>query len=212
MGAKDWFVVYADGDVRPTLQKALPPDRAEARAVVARLYPDHDITEIADGTLDCANPPDDEVYIGCFEGLTIVATVDVAVEKPSTLSERFLHEARGRTTYLHAMHSVVDWCAFAVWSPDGTLRRAVSLWPESGIIENTGDPFDFEAPYWAGERPVDDEDDIDEDDAYPLPFHPLEFAEEALRSFFGFNYEGDYYDDDPHLENVVLVGFRVTPR
>lgn len=37
--------------------------------------------------------------------------------------------------YLHAMHSVVDWFAFAVWGPDGKLRRALSVSPANGVIE-----------------------------------------------------------------------------
>ncbi|MDQ3787279.1 MAG: hypothetical protein M3422_08555 [Actinomycetota bacterium] len=203
MGAKDWMIVYADGDVRPVLRKAAEPDRAATRALVERLYPG--ATPIEDGTLDSdANPKDGEVYAGWFDGVTIVCTGEVAVDAPSRVDPRFLAEAGGRTTYVHAMHSVVDWGSFAVWSSDGTLRRALSLWPESGIVENVGAPFDFEAPFWAGERPVDDE--------YALPFHPLELAEAALREFFGFNYEGEYLDDDPELEDIILLGFAVEPR
>jgi hypothetical protein len=56
-----------------------------------------------------ANPPDDVVYAGCFPGLTIVCTAEAAVDRPSQLDPRFLKEALGRTVYLHAMHSVVDW-------------------------------------------------------------------------------------------------------
>jgi hypothetical protein len=198
------MVFYADGDVRSVLQKAPPPDRAEARAVIERLYPGHRITDIDDGNLsDDPNPPDGEVYVGCFAGLTVVCTGDVALDKPSTVPPRFLAEARGRKTYVHAMHSVVDWAAFAVWGSDGALRRAVSLSPDSGIIEDLGEPYEFEKPYWAGERRLTHAPD------YPLPFHPLELAEDALRAFFGFVYEGPCLDDDPDLEDVVLVGFAV---
>lgn len=204
MGAKDWMIVYADGDVGPVLRKAPEPDRDATAALVARLYPGHEITPLADGNLDQnANPADGEVYAGCFDGLTVVCTGDVALDAPSRVAAEFLAEARGRTTYVHAMHSVVDWCAFAVWAPDGTLRRAVSLSPESGIIENTGEPYPFEAAYWAGEHPVD---------GYSLPFHPLHLADDALRAFFGFTYEGMYLDDDPELEDVVLMGFAVSGR
>jgi hypothetical protein len=195
------MVVYADGDVRSVLRKAPPPDRAEVRAVVGRLYPDHDITELEDVTLEHGNPPDGRVYVGCFDGLTVVCTGDVALDKPSAVARRFLAEARGRTTYVHAMHSVVDWGAFAVWEADGTLRRALSLSPGLGVTENVGEPFEFEMPYWAGQRRLDGD--------YPLPFHPLELAEDALRAFFGFVYEGSCLDDDPELEDVVLVAFAV---
>lgn len=204
MGAKDWMIVYADSDVRSVLDKAPPPDRAEARAVVERLYDGYEITELDDGNLsENANPADGEVYVGCFDGLTIVCTNDVAVDEPSAVSDRFLEEARGRRTYLHAMHSVVDWCAFAVWEPDGTLRRSLSVSPDDEnleVLENIGEPFDFEKPYWAGEKKEDPEDG--------WPFHPLELAEDALRAFFGFVYEGVYLDGQPDLDKVTLLGFR----
>jgi hypothetical protein len=103
---------------------------------------------------------------------------------------------------------VVDWFAFAIWASDGTLRRALSLSPNSGIIENTGTPLDFEGPFWAGERPVETAGFSGQ--RYPLLFHPLELGEETLRSLFGFNYEGIYHDDDPDLWSVVLAGFTVT--
>jgi hypothetical protein len=63
----------------------------------------------------------------------------------------------------------------------------------------------FEVPYWAGEKTLEPQDD--DEDPYPLPFHPLEMAEDALRTLFGFNYEGYYLDDDPDLENVVLARY-----
>jgi hypothetical protein len=200
VGAKDWMIVYADGDAQSALRKATEPDRAATRALVERLYPG--ATPIDDGCLDDnANPRDGEVYAGCFDGLTIVCTGEVALDAPSRVDPRFLAEAGGRTTYVHAMHSVVDWGAFAVWDGGGVLLRAVSLSPDSGIIENTGTPYGFEAPYWAGERAMGD--------GYALPFHPLELAEDALRAFFGFTYEGAYHDDDPELEDVILLGFAV---
>jgi hypothetical protein len=107
------------------------------------------------------------------------------------------------------MHSVVDWFAYAVWPDDGTLLRALSLAPDSGIIEDTGTPLAFEEPYWAGDRPAI----IDDDDRppYPFPSHPIELAEGALRALFGFNYEGARLDDDPDLERIVLAGFAVQP-
>jgi hypothetical protein len=206
VGAKDWMVVYADGDVRPVLQAAPPIDRDETRALVRRLYPSRRVVEIEDGSLFEANPPQDQLLAGCFPGLTVICTADAALDRPSTLDQRFLDEGKGRTVILHAMHSVVDWFAYALWTPDGALTRSLSLSPDNGVIENIGDPLPFEAPFWAGERPVDPEDD---EDAYPLPFHPLELAEAALRSLFGFTYEGDYEPDDPDLEAVVLAGFRI---
>jgi hypothetical protein len=140
VGAKDWMVVYADGDVRPVLQAAPPIDRDETRALVRRLYPSRRVVEIEDGSLFEANPPQDQLLAGCFPGLTVICTADAALDRPSTLDQRFLDEGKGRTVILHAMHSVVDWFAYALWTPDGALTRSLSLSPDNGVIENIGDP------------------------------------------------------------------------
>ncbi len=126
-----------------------------------------------------------------------MCTDEAALDRLSQLDQRFLDEANGRTVYLDAMHSVVDWFAYAIWTSDGTPRRSLSLSPGSGVIENLGTPLAFEAPYWADAKPVDGDEDDEDDDRYPLPFHPLEMAEDALRHLFGFNYEGRYLDNDP---------------
>jgi hypothetical protein len=208
MGAKDWMVLYAQGEIRPILQSTPEIDRDATRALMGRLYPGRRLTEIADGTLfEHANPPDYHVYAGCFPGLTVVCTGDAALDRPSELDARFHTEARGRTLYLHAMHSVVDWFAYAIWTGDGELWRSLSLSPDSGILENVGRPLAFEGAYWAGEKALEVDDE--EEEPYPLPFHPLELGEDALRALFGFNYEGLYLDDDPDLEKVILAGFVV---
>lgn len=210
MGAKDWMLLYAEGQIRPILQAHPAADRDATRALVTRLYPAHRVAQIQDGTLIAqANPPVHHVYAGCFPGLAVVCTGDAALERPSQLHRRFLDEAAGRTVYLHAMHSVMDWFAYAIWAGDGSLRRALSLSPGSGIIENTGAPLDFEGPFWAGQRPVEATDAGER--PYSLPFHPLELGEDALRALFGFNYEGLCRDDDPDLESIVLAGFTVHP-
>jgi hypothetical protein len=209
VGAKDWMLFYAEDEVRSILQAAPPIDRDATRQLVQRLYPRHQLEEIEDGTLfEQANPPERHVYAGCFPGLTVVCTDDAALERPSELDKRFLGEAAGRTVYLHAMHSVVDWFAYAIWAGDGRLRRALSLSPDDGIMENIGKPLPFEGPYWAGEHRLEPDD---EGETYPLDFHPLELAEDALRTLFGFNYEGFYRDDDPDLERVILAGFVTSP-
>jgi Family of unknown function (DUF6928) len=210
MGAKTWMLVYAAGDVSKALRAAPALDRDATRALVARLHPRHRLTELADGTLlENANPDDGQVYAGCFGGgLTVLCTSEVGLDYPSHLDRRFLDMAEGRIVYLHAMHSVVDWFAYAIWT-GGELTRALSLSPESGILENIGQPLSFEASYWAGEHPVDIEPD---EPPYALPFHPLELAEDALRALFGFTYEGDVRDDDPDLEAIPLAGFAVERR
>jgi hypothetical protein len=208
MGAKDYLLLYADGDIAEVLRSHPPLDRAASRRLVERLHPTAQLTEIADGDLsNNANPPTGLLYAGVFPGLTVLCGEEVALERPSTLPAQYLAEAGGRTVYLHAMHSVVDWFAYGIWTPDGQLRRALSLAPDDGIYENLGEPLPFERSYWAGEHPLE----VDEDEEpYSLPFHPLELAEDALRTLFGFNFEGYVLDDDPDLETVILAGYQLS--
>lgn len=44
---------------------------------------------------------------------------------------------------------------------------------------------------------------------YPLPFHPLDLGEAALRALFGFVVEDRARPDDLDAESVGLHGFRV---
>ncbi|MCO5995309.1 DUF6928 family protein [Actinoallomurus rhizosphaericola] len=211
MGAKDWMLMYADRDIRPVLRSAPPIDRDATVALVERLHPGRRVSCMGDGTLfEHANPPGHHVYAGCFADLTIVCSGEVALDRPSTLDRRFLEEAAGRTVYLHAMHSVVGWFAYAVWDGAGVLRRSLSVSPDDGIMEHFGTPMEFEEPYWAGEHPfsVDENDDLP---PHPVLFNPLDLAEDALRFLFGFNYEGVHHDDDPGLGDIVLMGFVIGP-
>ncbi|MDT0546544.1 hypothetical protein AB0H07_41450 [Streptomyces sp. NPDC021354] len=48
------------------------------------------------------------------------------IDSPSRLPEHLVAASAGRRLILHAMHSVVDWFAFAVWD-DGRLIRSLSL-------------------------------------------------------------------------------------
>jgi hypothetical protein len=201
MGAKTSLLFYSTRNAMEVLRSNPKLDRGKARRLVARLYPSAAIDEVGDGDLEAnANPPSGFAYIGCFPGLTVIATSDVAVDRPSQLDRRFVDAADGAAVMLHAMHSVNDWFAYGLWT-EGEPTRLLSLSPDSGIIENIGAALEFEEPYWFGEHPVDD---------YPLPFHPLELGEEALRALLGFNYEGYILDDDPALASITLAGFRVS--
>jgi len=208
MGAKDWMVFYAERDVASVLRGRPTLDRAATELLVERLFPGRSPRALDDVSLLEGDPPDDRVYAAVWPGATVVCSGEVGIDQPSALDRRFLEEGAGRTVYLHAMHSVVDWFAFAVWGPDGELRRALSLSPDSGIIENVGDPLPFEEPYWAGDRPAVDE----EEESYVFPFHPLELGEEALGTLFGFFYEGPADADTVDPESVTLAAFELKRR
>ncbi|GII91175.1 DUF6928 family protein [Sinosporangium siamense] len=204
MGAKTGLLLRSTADAAEVFRTRPALDKDACRDLLPRLYPEATLTEMGDGDLgECAYPSEGLVYIGCYPGVEIIADRQVVVDLPSTLPSRFVAKD-GRNTYLHAMHSVTDWLAMGVWH-DGTLIRSLSVAPDSGVMEDIGDPLPFETPFWSGEHPVEQLDL--EDDAYPLPFHPLELGEEALESFFGFRVEGYPTDIDPF--DIPLMGFRV---
>ena len=181
MGAKTCLVAQAQGDVRGILAERPDLLESETTGFVAALFPGLRFGAPRPADLTWTFVRDRSVIAGCFPGLRIVVAAEVAGDRPSQLPPRFI-SAHG-TTLLHAMHSVVDWCAFAVWR-DGVLIRSLSVSPE-GVIEDIGERLPFEKPYWDGERPaVDPEEEAA--DAYPLPFHPLELGEHALLEFLGF--------------------------
>lgn len=195
------MVVYADGPVPALLGGEPEIDEEATTSLVQRLHPRGRLTELGYGDLlDHANPSDGEAWATVLDGLAIVCTSRVAGDRPSDIDPAIIGAMPGRTTYVAAMHSVVDWFAFAIWSPTGELVRSLSVSPDDGFIENVGDPLPFEAPYWAGEH---------EEPDYPLPFHPLELGEDALGNLFGFCFEGTPPADAVDPEDVTLLGFRV---
>ncbi|AEV84616.1 hypothetical protein ACWT_3593 [Actinoplanes sp. SE50] len=206
MGAKTALLAFTTGDLRPALREAVDADPAEALALVRGFHPDYDVTPIGDGVLgEDVYPPDDTSYATVLVGAELLCDRRLVGDRPSQLPARLLQAGAGRRIIMHGMHSVSDWLCFAVWE-NGSLVRSLSLSPDGGIVENIGEPYDFERPYWAGERPAGA---TFTGDPYPLPFHPLELGEDALRALFGFILEGlrDPSDVDPY--EVPLRGFRV---
>ncbi len=186
MGAKTCLLAHVQGDARQRLASIPTPDEASTASAVASLFPDAHFSNPRDADLSYTYVKDGTVVAGCFPGLRIIVASDVAIDRPSQLPHKFI--ASEGTTIVHAMHSVVDWFAYAVWK-DGVLERSLSLSPDDGIIEDLGTRMAFEVPYWEGAHPAVDPDE--EPDGYPLPFHPLELGDAALREYFGFDLEGE---------------------
>ncbi|PZP59090.1 MAG: hypothetical protein DI597_16640 [Pseudoxanthomonas spadix] len=206
MGAKTWMLVWAEHDAPLALLASPVLDREATQRLASRLFPDETLTLAGEGDLSFTCPPDDEVLIGCFDGVSVIAAKECALDHPSRLPSRFIGPG---TVTLHAMHSVVDWLAFAQWR-DGQLRRSLSLSPDSGVLENIGTPFEFELPFWAGQHTPLDPIEIEAGETYPFPFHPLELGEAALVAFFGYQLEGFMGSAAPSLEPeaIPLLAFR----
>ncbi|MGX7674322.1 DUF6928 family protein [Plantactinospora sp. DSM 117369] len=204
------MLAFTDGDLLPALLGATSCDPAEAEEVVRRAHPGYEVTRVGDGTLfDGLYPPDDITYATVLAGAELLCDRRLVLDRPSELPEHLRAAGAGRRIIMHGMHSVVDWLCFAVWE-DGKLVRSLSLSPDGGIEENVGEPYDFELPFWAGEHPVEPMPGWPDRGPYPLPFHPLQLGEEALRALFGFVVEGRPDPDDIDAEAVSLHGFRVT--
>ena len=186
MGAKTWMLVYADGNAREALARRPSLDRDATARFAATLFSKDKLEPLDDGSLLHTCPSDHELVIGCFPGVSIVAAREFGIDYPSRLDSRFIDAGTSGTVALHAMHSVVDWFAYAVWTR-GTLTRSLSLSPDSGLIEDIGPRLAFEEPYWAGQHPAGESED---GDSYPFPFHPLDLGEAALAELFGYQLEG----------------------
>lgn len=207
MGAKTWMIVFADSNAREALAAKPQLDREATQKLANILFPGEKLEPIGDGDLSDTCPPDDELYIGCFPGVSIVAAEEFGIDYPSKLPKRFIAAGGSGTVTLHAMHSVVDWFAYATWA-NGKLVRSLSLSPDNGIMEDIGSRLPFEEPYWSGEHPAVDSDE--EEHAYPFPFHPLDLGEATLKDRFGYQLEG--YIDASLLEpeSIPLVRYKRT--
>ncbi len=207
MGAKTWILAYQETDSAGDVLKNKPKtNQIDALNLAKKLFPKEKLESIHSVSLLETSPPDNEIYIGCFPGLKIIIASDFAIDNPSKLPNRFIKEAQGQTTYLHAMHSSVDWFAYAIWR-DGELKRSLSLSPDNGIIENIGIKSSFEEPYWEGRFPAIDPKEEDADE-YPFPFHPLELGEATLRALFNFQLEGEIDSTLVNPEDISLIAFK----
>ncbi|MEU0492456.1 hypothetical protein ABZ249_24770 [Nocardiopsis sp. NPDC006139] len=211
MGAKTGLLVYADGDTAELLRRVRPDaaDRERTDALVRRLHPGAEVA--ADGGYNLAEgsyPPEGTVNAGVWPGLDVICGRAFMCDRPSELPAHLVAASAGRRLVLHAMHSVVDWLAFAVWE-DGRLLRSFSVSPDGGVMEDIGEPLPFEAPYRSGDRPADVVPWPGEEEPYPLPFHPLELGEDALRALCGFVKEGMPEPDDADAFAIRLHRYRV---
>ncbi|MDT4289658.1 hypothetical protein RO575_08810 [Methylomonas sp. MO1] len=204
MGAKTWMLVLANANAREALAAKPTLDWEATQKLASTLFPGEKLEQIGDGDLSYTCPPDDEVHIGCFPGVSVVAAKEFGIDYPSKLPQRFIDAGENGIATLHAMHSVVDWFAYATWA-NGKLVRSLSLAPDSGIMEDIGQRLPFEEPFWSGNHPAVDDDEAA---AYPLPFHPLDLGEATLKDQFGYQLEG--YIDASLLEpeSVPLVRYK----
>lgn len=207
MGARAGILAFSDGDFAGPLRRLPLADAGLTAALVAEVYPGYLAEPVRGCPLDEAtDPAQDIVYALRVPGLGIMCDQRFHPYKPSEMQEHVHEIAIGRRVALCAMHSADDSFSYAVWE-DGVLTRSLSIALSSPdrIIEDIGEPLEFERPFWARRRQYLD--------SYPgtLGFHPLDMGEQALRSLFGFVLEGMTSEPcDLDAAQIAMLGYRVT--
>src|SRR5690242_15688320 len=102
------MLVYANTKVADALKGPPPLDRDATLRLAKKLFPNDKLELIGDGDLSDTCPPNDEVYVGCFPGVSTLAAKEFGIDRPSKLPDRFISKGAHSSIYLHAMHSVVD--------------------------------------------------------------------------------------------------------
>lgn len=192
MGAKNSLLVFSQGNPREALKNARSLNLPASLALALSLFPGAKVRPNEEANLRWTYPPRGQIYVGCYPGVSVVASEKFALDHPSKLPASFLAPGREGSVHLHVMHSVVNWFAFGVWER-GVLRRSFSATTESGepdrmILENLGEPFPFEKPYWEGKHLADYDEEARD---HPLKFDPMSLGEAALSEFFGYQMEGE---------------------
>lgn len=191
------------------------PDREAARALVERLFPGRTVvsgdstvlTEIARDPVagGSADNTVEQVYVGSYPGVTVVSSPRLMTKIPSQLPSWWLRTPASRCTYLLASHPPGAWGSFAAWE-NGVLRRSFGA-NTIEFYEDTGLPFTWERPYWAGDHPIRWPAGIVVP-SDPLPFHPRKLVEEAHAAWLGFRYVGRR-DDEIDPGTIRLWSFTV---
>ncbi|OKI08107.1 hypothetical protein A6A06_35240 [Streptomyces sp. CB02923] len=202
MGSKAVIVAFVEEDSRGVFRRDLKIDQREskllAEGVLGATACESEILPLS----LAAWPDPGTVCAASYSGLEVICSRNFAKPNPSQLTEDIVRRAGGRTAYGVFMHSADDWASFAVCS-GGELVRSVSLSPDSGITENLGEYLPFELPFWNGEHSAGESE-------YALPFHPVDFGNEALRELFGFILEG--YEDPSCVnpEDIEIPAFSIS--
>lgn len=185
-----WFVNTADP--AGVLEREPKADRGFGRKLLAQVNPAWPITPIGSFPLNRSSVPGrDEFYIAGFPGVSVVRML---VDDASALSQGspWLTALPASDVFVIATGMDNDYGGFAHFIGDTVSRSFCAT--RTHVIEDTGLPEPFEAPYWAGER-------AEQAGGIALPFEPRDLALSAERHWLGV----DIGEDGPDI-NVVGYG------
>lgn len=194
-----WFIDVAEP--KGILAIAGRPDEAASR-VIAEQVLGGPVAGRPESLARAANPLPGHVYVAAWGGLTVVTHQGLRVDRPSDLDESWWNLLPAHRAFLLVADPERAVGGFALRA-DGAPKRAFSAHPVD-ILEDEGLPELFEGPFWAGAHPLTYAEGV-VPDPRALPFHPMEFAEQANREILGFRYTHplDATDLDPARVQVV---------
>src|ERR1043166_7695181 len=101
MGAKTWMIVYGDTP-REALRQRTPLDRTATLSLAESLFPGEKLHPLEDSDLSYTCPPDNQICIGSFPGVSVVAAKEFGLDYPSRLPARFIKAGSSRVVTVHA--------------------------------------------------------------------------------------------------------------
>lgn len=199
VGFKIAVITYTDATAKLDLGRPVV-DTELTDSVIRKLFPRTHYAGLGEVSLiEGGFPERRELNVGAFEGGVLIATRDAYLFNPSKLHHRYLKAATADTVMLLTQQSFYDMFAYARWVR-GSMIRSISVNPVGRVWEDIGTPEPFEQPFWNGDHPMEGD--------YPLPFHPLDLSDAALRSVLGLLYEGPPGPALKAPEDVPLRAYR----
>ncbi len=203
MGTKAGILAFG-GDIAAALRRKPSADPERTRALVGAAFPGYEVEPAKGSPLSESTYPDDDIaYALSAPGIDIVCDRRFMIRKPSELPEHMLGLAAGHQAALCQMHSADDSFGYAIWN-DGELVRSLSMSPMDGIVEDIGEPLEFERPFWARPGAAADLG------PGSLGFRTLDLGQQAMRFLFGFALEGRPEPGEAYAGEVTMLGFEVT--
>ncbi|MFW0785415.1 hypothetical protein AAFP35_12915 [Gordonia sp. CPCC 206044] len=202
-----WFIDVED----PVglLRSGPANDVASAQQLADPLYRNHVLVPLTDTDLaSAAGAQDPHVYAGSYGGLAVLSCSLFATSEPSNLTRTIASIRRSRATTLLYTDPDKGLGVFAQWE-NGSLRRSFAADPVT-IVEDTGLPFAFERPFWAGDHPLRYAPGV-VPEMMALPFHPQELAEQSNREWLGFRFTPPLAETDHDPARIPVTAFAIHP-
>lgn len=193
-----WYVNAADPAA--VLRAEPKADRGFGRKLLAQLNPRWPITPIGQFPLNRSSQVSrDEFYIAGYPGVAVLQTFVEECGKLSEIDPRLLRAVPAADVYVCAVGAGKeggDYAGYAHFNGD-TLKRSLCA-TRTELIEDTGIPEWFEAPFWAGET-------TEQLGGITLPFQPADLVEAAQRELLGV-------DVSPQGPSINVVAYAVDGR